>query len=352
MNNNPRNDNKKKKKKGLSATRTKMILDEIKGTKTFAADFRKDVNSKKKDTKKVVVKDSFFKHSDRDDNDNDNGNDDSDDSDDSDDDDNDNIESIPSTSSKVTIKTTTGTKKKSRHAPSSVSSLRSAYYERGAPNLNSSGVGVTIGAHRYKPKDPRSISLISGSGTNVGVGGGGNNNNNGGGGRYEFLDELRNDEIDRLQKNVVAWKTTGKKGRRLRKQMGKRSTTTKNNNNTENDYEEGEGISAESDGYTLEKLLRERAEDKRGRANRRAKITVNKQMKEDITSGKRGAYHLKRRERKFMEKEARLEEERGSKKKINTKEVSSKAEEDRTVKRRKKNMSKAAGLMPFARDAF
>ena len=325
-----------KKKKELSAIHAKMILDDIEGTKIFAADFRKDdslSSSKKREKKKKVVKDSFFIFAKRDGYDNDNGIDDSDDSDDSDED-NDNIESLPSTYTKVTIKTTITTQEKSRHAPSSVS--------RGAPNLNSSGVGVTIGAHRYS------------NGNGNGKGTAADNNGSGGSGGYQFLDELRNEKIDRLQQNVVAWKTTGKKGQRLRKKMRKRTNaSTKKINN--NDYEEGEGISAESDSYTLEKLLRERAEDKRERANCRSKITVDKRIKSEIESGNGGAYHLKRRERKFMEKEVRLEEERGSKntmKNNRKEEVNTKAEEDRTVKRHKKNMSKAAGLMPFARDAF
>lgn len=49
-------------------------------------------------------------------------------------------------------------KKRSKHAPAEVSSKRSEFYKRGAPELGSSGLALaeqSIGVNRYKPRDPR-----------------------------------------------------------------------------------------------------------------------------------------------------------------------------------------------------
>jgi len=48
--------------------------------------------------------------------------------------------------------------KKSKHAPTEMSSKRRDFYSRKA-DLNSSGIGVSIGANKYKPRDPRMVSL-------------------------------------------------------------------------------------------------------------------------------------------------------------------------------------------------
>jgi hypothetical protein len=49
-------------------------------------------------------------------------------------------------------------RKKSKHAPTEMSSKRRDFYSR-KTDLNSSGIGVSIGANKYKPRDPRIISL-------------------------------------------------------------------------------------------------------------------------------------------------------------------------------------------------
>ena len=48
--------------------------------------------------------------------------------------------------------------KKSKHAPTEMSSKRRDFYSR-KTDLNSSGIGVSIGANKYKPRDPRMVSL-------------------------------------------------------------------------------------------------------------------------------------------------------------------------------------------------
>ena len=49
-------------------------------------------------------------------------------------------------------------RKKSKHAPTEMSSKRRDFYSR-KTDLNSSGIGVSIGANKYKPRDPRMVSL-------------------------------------------------------------------------------------------------------------------------------------------------------------------------------------------------
>lgn len=49
-------------------------------------------------------------------------------------------------------------RKKSKHAPTEMSSKRRDFFAR-KPDLNSSGVGISIGANRYKPRDPRMVTL-------------------------------------------------------------------------------------------------------------------------------------------------------------------------------------------------
>lgn len=49
-------------------------------------------------------------------------------------------------------------RKKSKHAPTEMSSKRRDFYSR-KTDLNSSGIGISIGANKYKPRDPRMVSL-------------------------------------------------------------------------------------------------------------------------------------------------------------------------------------------------
>jgi hypothetical protein len=52
----------------------------------------------------------------------------------------------------------TSKRKKSKHAPTEMSSKRRDFYSRKG-DLNNSGIGVSIGANKYKPRDPRMVSL-------------------------------------------------------------------------------------------------------------------------------------------------------------------------------------------------
>ena len=71
---------------------------------------------------------------------------------------------------------------------------------------------------------------------------------------------------------------------------------------------------------------------------RAAKRTVKKKIREEVASGKRGAYYPKRNELRRMEVEAKFEEIR--------KRGGEEAVDKAIAKRRKKNVAKSHKLMP------
>ncbi|KAL3802817.1 hypothetical protein HJC23_007594 [Cyclotella cryptica] len=200
-------------------------------------------------------------------------------------------------------------RKKSKHAPTEMSSKRRDYFSR-KPDLNSSGIGVSIGANRYKPRDPRMVSLSGHLDADLFEK------------RYDFLDELQEKDIENLKRRVNAWKTTGKKGQKARRKLG---------------ITQGVG-SLESDQEELKRLLQERAERKRAQVARAAKRTVKRKIRDEVASGKRGAYYPKRNELRRMEMEAKFEEIR--------KKGGDEAVDKAIAKRRKKNVAKSHKLMP------
>jgi len=202
-------------------------------------------------------------------------------------------------------------KKKNKHKPTEVSSKRKDFYARGARRLNESGLGVDIGAHRYKPMDPRASNLSGHFDED-------RFHNN-----YAFLEEVRNREIGQVRKRIAAHKATGNKGNRLRKKLqivnpdGSHSSTL------------------EEDVARLKSLTETRANLERRKIDRAAKQSVKRKIREDVESGKTGAYFLKRKEKKRLELEARFEEIR--------KRGGEKAVEKILAKKRQKNKSRDAG---------
>lgn len=168
--------------------------------------------------------------------------------------------------------------KKSKHAPAEVSSKRSDFFRRGAPKLNESGIGVEIGAHRYKPLDPRASNLH------------GHFNEEQFEQNYEFLEQIRQKEISQLKKQIVARKITGKRGQSKRRRMGI--------------TDQG---SLEEDKEKLKALMQEKADLERRKLNRSAKQAVKKKMQEQVEQGKGGAFFLKRKEKRRLELEAKME---------------------------------------------
>ena len=78
--------------------------------------------------------------------------------------------------------------KKSKHAPTEMSSKRRDFYSR-KTDLNSSGIGVSIGANKYKPRDPRMVSLSGHLDADLFEK------------RYGFLDEV---SVSSLDKEILA----------------------------------------------------------------------------------------------------------------------------------------------------
>jgi ribosomal RNA-processing protein 36 len=199
-------------------------------------------------------------------------------------------------------------KKKSKHAPTESSSKRADFYRR-KPMLNESGIGVDIGAHKYKPRDPR-VDSLSG---HLDVQHFEHN--------YDFLQDMRQKEMGTLRKNIAARKAGGRKGQARRRRMGLTN----------------DGGSLEEDQVELKRLIQEKADVERAQVDRTAKQTVKKKLHEEVAEGKRGAFFLKRKEMKRLHLEAKYEEIR--------KRGGDRAVDKVVAKRRKKNKSKDAGLL-------
>jgi ribosomal RNA-processing protein 36 len=219
----------------------------------------------------------------------------------------------PMTTTATTTHTTTKKKKKSKNKPTEVSSKRADFFARGARRLNESGLGVDIGAHRYKPMDPRASNLSGHFDED-------RFHNN-----YAFLEELRNKEIGEVRKRITAHKATGNKGNRLRRKL-QINHTDRNNGVHSSTLEE--------DVARLKALTETRANLERGKIDRAAKQSVKRKIRDDVESGKTGVYFLKRKEQKRLELEARFEEIR--------KRGGEKAVEKILAKKRQKNKSRDA----------
>jgi ribosomal RNA-processing protein 36 len=205
--------------------------------------------------------------------------------------------------------------KRSKHAPTEASSKRSDFYNRHGPQLNESGIGVEIGAHRYKPRDPR-ISSLSGR-LNVE-----HFEHN-----YEFLQEIREKEIALLKQKITARKTSGRKGHTMRQRLG-----------ITQEQGGGSGDLLEEDQAELKRLQHEKAAMERQQIDRAAKRSVKKKLQQQVEEGqRRGPFFMKRRELKKLHVEAKFDELR--------KRGGDQAVQKAVAKRRKKNKSRDAGLL-------
>ena len=202
-------------------------------------------------------------------------------------------------------------KKKSKHAPTEASSRRTDYYKRGAPQLNSSGIGVEVGANRYRARDPRLENMSGRYDEEVFEK------------RYAFLDDMRQEEMAQLTKRIAARRATGKAGQKMRRRMGLTGA---------------DGGSLEEDEAELARLKQDKADRKRSQTQRLAKRAVKKRIRDEIADGKRGAYHVKRSELKRMELEAKFDELR--------KRGGNAAVEKELAKKRKKQESKSKRYLP------
>ena len=205
-------------------------------------------------------------------------------------------------------------KRKSKHAPTEVSSKRKDFYQRRRrrQTLNESGIGVEIGAHRYKPRDPRLSSLSSAPG-----------NEDQTEQNYAFLHDIRTQETELLQKRIKARQMTGKRGTRQRHKLGLTNASTTTTTTLEDDVQK------------LKYLQQQKAQMERQQLERQAKRTVKKRLQQQVETGQRSANHfLNRRTMKAMYTEAKFEEIR--------KRGGEQAVEKALAKRRKKNKSRDA----------
>jgi ribosomal RNA-processing protein 36 len=191
-------------------------------------------------------------------------------------------------------------KKKSKHAPTEASSKRPS--RQNIFDLNESGLGISIGEHRYKPRDPRKSSLH------------GRINAEQFDKNYAFLKEIREKEIEKLKLQIRARKMTGPKGQERRKRLG----ITKDGRTVEDDHAE------------LKKLSQEKSDWERQMIAIQAEKTVQQQLKSK-------PYHPKRKEYKKMLNIAKFDEIR--------KRGGDAAIAKVIAKRRKKNKSKDANLL-------
>jgi ribosomal RNA-processing protein 36 len=138
---------------------------------------------------------------------------------------------------------------------------------------------------------------------------------------YTFIQELRAAEIEKLKQRISVRKTTGKKGQKARKRIGLSNEDT----------------TVEDDKAELLRLTQEMKDWDRSQVEREAKRSVNLKVRQEVESGQRGAYHLKRKDRKTLELEARFD--------VLRKKGGDKAVDKVLEKKRKKNKSKDTGLM-------
>jgi ribosomal RNA-processing protein 36 len=170
--------------------------------------------------------------------------------------------------------------KRSKHAPTEMSSKRKDFFKRGAPILNSAGIGVELGAHRYKPRDPRMCTMS------------GHLQEDHFEHHYAFLDDLRKKEIEVLQRRIDARKLAGRKGQKLRKKLGLTGD---------------DATAIDEDQDKLRTLKQQITEIEKYRLDRSVKRGVKRKIKEEIETGKRGISFVKRSELKRLELEAKYE---------------------------------------------
>lgn len=204
-------------------------------------------------------------------------------------------------------------KKPSKHAPTEMSSKRSDFMRQRRSTATLSGVGVKLKAG-YKPLDPRLSSMH------------GHLNVDHFERNYEFLQELRDKEIEQLRERVAAYKVKGQRGQRLRKKLGITKTDA----------------ALEEDRVKLKQLEQQKADFARSQIERAAKRSVKKKLQQEVADGKRGVYFLKRNEKKRLELEAKYEEIR--------KRGGDAAVDKAVAKRRKKNKSRDASRFGSRQD--
>lgn len=184
-------------------------------------------------------------------------------------------------SATLSSKSKSSKKKTSKHRPTEASSKRADFYANHvtSQNLNERGIGVTLGAHRYKPADPRGSNLAGHYDADQ-------FNRN-----YAFVQDLRASEIAALQKRIKLRQAKGGRARAARKKiLGDLPSTT-----------------LQQDQDRLGELQTLQATVQRQQIDTAAQRAVKQHVREaSVRAGQ--AVHLKRREHKQLLYEARLAE--------------------------------------------
>lgn len=197
-------------------------------------------------------------------------------------------------------------KRKSKHAPTEQSSKRKDFFQRGAPLLNHSGIGIQVpAAERRNAQDPRFSSLS------------GRLNQDHFDYHYKFvLKDMRKAELELLKRRIQARKVPGKKGQRLRQKL----------NVSLQDQDD--------DLLKLQQLQQDMATYKQEEERRAIQKSQKQKMKDQLLSGQRQKeYYPKKQQVKQWTAEQRLlGKQKGEQEKI-------------LVKKRKKQKSKHASYM-------
>ena len=202
-------------------------------------------------------------------------------------------------------------KKVSKNRPTESSSKRADFYNNRA-SLNESGIGVELGAHKYKPNDPRGSNLV------------GHFNEEQFSHNFSFLRELQQQEIGQIKKRIAARQATGRNGQKKRKALGIA----------------GEG-SLVDDKARLKELKQKFADEERHMIDVAAQRAVKKQLRDKSAAIGKPIY-AKRNELKRMTYEAKLDEVR--------KRRGDKAVEKIVTKRRKRIKSRDSKRLAGGRD--
>ena len=168
-------------------------------------------------------------------------------------------------------------KAKKKNRPTEASSKRADFYRRRDASLT--GTGVDLGAHRYKPKDPRGDNLV------------GHFDQDQFHRNYAFITELKQKEIQELKERIAARQATGRRGQKKRRALG----ITK------------DGSSLADDKSRLQQLQEELAAQTREQINAAASRAVKKELRETAARVGKPIF-LKRKELQKRTDQARLKQ--------------------------------------------
>jgi ribosomal RNA-processing protein 36 len=170
-------------------------------------------------------------------------------------------------------------RKEKKNRPTEASSKRGDFFRNRGPPLAGSGHGVDLGAHRYKPMDPRGNTLA------------GHFDQDHFAKNYAFVSELKVKEINVLKRRISARQLTGRRGQKKRRALGITM----------------DGSTLEEDKARLKDLQQQLATQARQQIDTSASRTVKKELRETAARVGKPVF-LKRKELKRRTDEAKLQQ--------------------------------------------